>query len=150
MDANPPQQQNDQNQGGGGGFEIDPHHVRRDLQMLARFPINPAVRAATTNRVSEIAVSPQSSVRNRLAAAKVLAQFDRINLEQERRLEDRPDVQVNVTHTTQVTIAQQQAAMDATILPVEVLHEAARRYFAGQGKQGSGNGNGNGNGKEDQ
>lgn len=85
--------------GGPGDFEIDPHHPRRDLAMLARFPIRGDGRKIVADRVLQIAIDPEQSTRNQLAAAKVLAVFEKLNMEQERRDLGIPDEQINVTQS---------------------------------------------------
>ena len=128
--------------GGPGDNLIDPQHPRRDLALLARFPIRGNGRERVADQVLAIAVDPESSIRNKLAAAKVLAVFDKLNMDQEKRDLGIADQTVSVT--TQVAVQVTDAVAAArTEMQDDSEYLDGLRAQAGQGNSQPGDlGNG--------
>ncbi len=117
-DTRPPDEPED------GGLLSDDKHIRRDCQLIERFPFKPADRPAMIAKLNKIAFGTKLNgsgetvdiyrAREQLAAIRSLAKLDEINMEQERRnllIATPPEKSV-------IQIASDQAiAMDLTILP---------------------------------
>ena len=62
--------------------------------MNQRWPIRDDVRPLIVNGITRIAINPEEKASTRIQAANVLAQMDRINLEDEKRSDVQQEVEV--------------------------------------------------------
>jgi hypothetical protein len=134
--------------GGMGDLYTDEGAVRENRQLLQRFPIRPEARPLIADAMLSIALGSDKP-RNRIMASRVLAMFDKLNMEQEKRILGIPDTIVNVVQ--QVNLAGQEVAMMHASIPTPAQAALAavgvKQNENGNGNGSNGNGNGPGNGR---
>jgi hypothetical protein len=141
----------------------EPKHVRADCRLIERFGIPDELRSVVTRRLLEIIVGRKDEDTGRLkrsadrsvtSAARVLAQLERLNMDQEKRHADVEDAylaaQGGQDNDEAERIRKQIEAMDNTILPPDRMRPKPPGKDPGS-HEGNGNGkppnhNGNGNG----
>jgi hypothetical protein len=156
MDDTQPPEEHPEDQPEEDGLLSDPKHIRRDLQLMAQFPVEVAARSDIVNKVEGLICDttendkgetvPLHRPRIVVSAVNAMTALMRANTDWERLVMERERLSLlaesgsSPTKTVIQIAAEQAIAMDLTILPPGVAPPSNGKH--------SGNGKHNGNGKK--